>query len=115
MIDILTKSFPEKPFAKVSFGTSYNPNSNLKNDFLADPGSRMQMLALPSRPASIGSDLFGLTEPPDRPGPSSSRETIARANIRREKANAVAGLLQELGTANFAGPERGSAFNSSFV
>ncbi|HMJ64700.1 MAG TPA: TonB-dependent receptor, partial [Candidatus Binatia bacterium] len=115
MIDIVTKSFPEKPFAKVSFGTSYNPNSNLKNDFLADPGSRMQMLAFPSQPAMIGSDLFGLTEAPNRPGPSSSGETINRANTRRQQANEVAGLLQELGTANFAGAERGSPLNSSFV
>src|SRR5262249_35762486 len=33
-IDIVTKSFPEKPFLNFSIGTSYNPNSNLKDNFL---------------------------------------------------------------------------------
>src|SRR6185369_46726 len=40
-IDIMTKPFPEKPFVKATVGTSYNPNSNLKQNFLADPSSSM--------------------------------------------------------------------------
>ncbi len=114
-IDIITKSFPEKPFVKFSLGTGYNPNSNLRNDFLADPASSMSALALPSGPSSISSGLFGLTAAPAPPGPSSSGETVGRASARRQQADAVAALMQELGTANFAGTERGSPLNSSFV
>ena len=114
-IDILTKSFPEKPFVKGTLTTSYSPNSNLKNNFLADPGSSMGMLALPSAPNMISPGLFGLTEAPDPPGPASSRETQARAEARRQQADAVAGLMKELGTANFAGTERSSPLNSGFV
>ena len=114
-IDIVTKSFPEKPFVKFSLGTSYNPNSNLKHNFLADPGSSLSTLALPSGPSSISSELFGLTAAPTPPGPSSSSETIARGIARRGQADAVAALMQELGTADFAGAQRSSPLNSSFV
>jgi len=114
-IDIVTKSFPEKPFVKGTFGTSYNPNSNLKHNFLADPSSSTSFLALPSGPKSLNSSLFGLTDVPDQPPLSSSRETTDRANARRQQANDVASLLQQLGTANFAGSQQSSPLNSSFV
>ncbi|HXJ56719.1 MAG TPA: TonB-dependent receptor [Verrucomicrobiae bacterium] len=113
-IDIATKSFPEKPFLNFSIGTSYNPNSNLKDNFLADPSSSMHMLAFPSGPDPLQSKLFGLTDAPDPPGPASSGETRARAALRRAQADEVQGLLQKLGTANFAGAERDSPLNSSF-
>lgn len=116
-IDIVTKSFPDKPFVKVTLGTSYNPNSNLKNNFLADPGSSMSMAALPSGPDPIGSDLFGLIAPPPQPQPlnASSREPLSTAIARRNQANTLSSLLQELGTANFAGTQQRSPLNSSFV
>ncbi|TAK95815.1 MAG: hypothetical protein EPO07_15075, partial [Verrucomicrobia bacterium] len=114
-IDIVTKSFPESPFVKFTLGTSYNPNSNLKKNFLADPDSSMAWLALPSAPSSISSELFGLTSAPARPGPSVSSENQARASSRRAQADAAAGLMQELGTANFAGTQRESPLNTSFV
>lgn len=114
-IDIVTKSFPSEPFVKITLGTSYNPNSNLKNNFLADPASSMNQLALPSGPPALNPDLFALTDAPDLPGPAISRETLARAIARREQANAVQAFMQELGTANFAGEQRSSPLNSSFV
>ena len=116
-IDIFTKSFPEKPFFKFTFGSSYNPNSNLKDNFLADPASSMNFLALPSGPSDLDPDLFGLSDAdvPNPPGPSIRNETITRANTRRAQAEAVQELLQDLGTANFAGEKRDSPLNSSFV
>ncbi len=40
-IDIVTKTFPEKQLISLSIGTSYNPNSNLRDDFLiTDHGSK---------------------------------------------------------------------------
>ena len=114
-IDIVTKSFPEKPFVKATLGTSYNPNSNLRKDFLAAPESSMSMAALPSGPQMISEDLFGLRTVPTLPGPASTRETVATANARRQQANAAAGLLQELGTANFAGVQQETPLNSGFV
>jgi hypothetical protein len=113
-IDIRTKSFPEKPFLKFSMGTGYSLNSNIKK-ILADPASSMNQLALPSGPPGIGADLFGLLEPPRQPGPSITRETLDRANSRRHQADAVAALLQRLGTGNFAGEQRDAPLNSSFV
>ncbi len=113
-IDITTKSFPDRPFIKATFGESYNPNSNLKKNFLADPDSSMDMFALPKGPRALKSDLYGLTEVPPDPGTASSRETQARANERAAKADARQQLLQELGTANFAGTKQTSPLNTSF-
>lgn len=113
-IDITTKSFPEKPFVKASYGESYNPNSNLKNNFLADPKSSMSMFSFPSGPRLLNPELFGLSSAPLPPGPASSRETQTRAETRAEQANAAQSLLQNLGTANFAGTSRSSPLNSSF-
>ena len=115
MIDIITKSFPEKPFVKATFGTSYNPNSNLKNNFLADPNTSMDMFALPKGPKPLPQSLFGLTDPPKPPGPAIRNETLARADARREQANEVQALNEKLGTANFAGVEKTSPLNSSFA
>ena len=114
MIDIVTKSFPEKPFVKASFGTAYNENSNLKKNFLAAPQTSMAMFAIPSPPQPLNPDLFGLTAAPTRPGPAGTRETAATATARRQQADAAAGLLQELGTADFAGVSKSSPLNSSF-
>ncbi len=114
-IDIVTKSYPEKPFVKATVGTSYNENSNLKKDFLAAPESSMGMFALPSGPKPLDPTLFGLTQAPTRPGPAGTRETAATAATRRQQADAVTGLLQNLGTANFAGVSRSSPLNSSLV
>lgn len=114
-IDIFTKSFPEQPFFKFTLGTSYNENSNLKGNFLADVESRMSMFTFPTGPSPLQSSLFGLTDTPDAPGPAISRETLARAISRRNQANAVQSLLRALGTANFAGLDQNSPLNSSFV
>jgi len=113
-IDITTKSFPERSFVQANFKTSYNPNSNLKKNFLADPDSSTGIFDLPSGPKSLNPSLFGLEAAPDPPGPSSSRETQARAESRRQQADATAALLQDLGLANFAGVEKESPMNTSF-
>lgn len=112
-IDIVSKGFPEKPFLKVSLGTSYNPNSNLKDNFLADPRSSMGMVALPSGPNPLKPELFGLGIAPSPPGNAVSRETEERAASRRVDADLVAGLLKDVGTGDFAGVSRTSPLNSS--
>ncbi len=114
-IDITTKSFPEKPFVKATVGQSYNPNSNLKDNFLADPKSSMSMFSFPSGPKLLKPDLYGLTEQtrPKPPGPSPRRETQDGANTRAGQAKATQGLLQDLGPANFAGVSKESPLNTS--
>jgi outer membrane receptor protein involved in Fe transport len=114
VIDIVTKSFPEKPFVKGSVGTSYNPDSNLRNDFLAAPKSSVAMIALPTAPAPLAPEFFLLTENIDKPPNAVRRgETAKRANDRRAQANEVSGLLQALGTTDFGGVEKKSPLNSS--
>ncbi|HWN97623.1 MAG TPA: carboxypeptidase regulatory-like domain-containing protein, partial [Methylomirabilota bacterium] len=112
-IDIITKPFPEEPFVKATIGTSYNPNSNLKKNFLADPKSSMDMFALPGGPSALNRDLFSLTERINKPNNAVGSETPQRAADRRAQANKVSGLLQEMGTTEFAGVERDSPLNSS--
>lgn len=38
LVDIKTKTFPDEDFVKFSLGTSYNPQDNLREDFLSYPG-----------------------------------------------------------------------------
>src|SRR6185436_13959814 len=66
-IDIVTKPFPEKPFVKATVGTSYNPDSNLRKDFLADPGSSMKMWTIPGAVRGLDSKYFDLIENIDKP------------------------------------------------
>jgi len=113
-IDIVTKPFPEKPFVKANVGTAYNPESNLKKNFLADPKGSVRMYDLPSGPEPLNPELFALTENIDKPNNAISRETPERAAERRQQANKVSGLLRGLGTTDFAGEEKESPLNSSF-
>jgi len=112
-IDIITKPFPEEPFVKATVGTSYNPDSNLKSTFLADPRSSMDQFARPSGPAPLSPELFELTSRINRPNNAGTRETLQNAINRRNQADAVSGLLRSLGTTDFAGVNRESPLNSS--
>ncbi len=116
VIDIVTKPFPEKPFVKATVGTSYNPESNLRDDFLAAPKSSMSMFTIPGAPKPLEPELFDLTKRIDKPNNSvgGSGETPERAAGRRSQADAVSGLLRSVGTADFAGEEKESPLNSSF-
>jgi outer membrane receptor protein involved in Fe transport len=112
-IDIFTKPFPEEPFVKGGFGTSFNPESNLKSTFLADPRTSMDMFARPAGPAELTPKLFELTSRINRPNNAGTRETLANAVNRRQQAEAVSGLLRSLGTTDFGGVNRESPLNSS--
>lgn len=114
-IDIFTKSFPDKPFFKFSLGSSYNPNANLIDHFLADKEANMDMIGLPVPPEELNPAYFGLQNAnlPTQPGTAISSESVARARTRREQAEAVQSFMQKMGTANFAGVDRDSPLNSS--
>lgn len=45
-IDIVTKSFPEKPFFSVSLGGAYNPQVNLNDNFLTYEGGALDWAAM---------------------------------------------------------------------
>ncbi len=45
-IDIVTKSFPEKPFLSLSLGGAYNPNANLNGQFLTYKGGGLDWTAM---------------------------------------------------------------------
>ena len=116
-IDIITKPFPETAFVKGSVGMSYNSHSNLRDDFLADPKSSTSMFLSSDAPRELEPRLWNLndaTRPdPGAIGNSSSKETQLRATDRLTKADAVSGLLQDLGLADFGGVEKSSPVNSS--
>lgn len=113
VIDIFTKPFPEKAFFKVSVSESYNPESNLRDDFLADPKTSMDWIAIPQAPTPLKSQLFRLTERIDKPSNAVRSETLARAQQRRQQANDVSGLLRDLGPTDFAGVEKSSPLNTA--
>ncbi len=113
-IDVVTKSFPERTFLKFTTGYSYNENSNLKGDFLADPRSAMSLYDLPGAPRALDDQYFALSTAPPLPTRASVRETAASAATRRTVADTHQALLQSLGPADFAGVAQDSPLNANF-
>ena len=119
-INIVTKSFPDKSFVNFGIGGSYNPQVNLKDNFLTydggaydwagmDDGTR----ALPPGPLS-GRTFLDVPSPPiNAPAPTSPANITRRAqNIANaEKLNS---LTRALGPAKFGPHEAGAPLNHNF-
>ncbi len=124
-IDIVTKSFPAKPFFNVSLETSMNENSNLKDNFLVAPGSKMDAFGPGNRPEGLSELLRAYPidkQYPDpanfknaRPRTTSNRENQAGAISRRQQANELAGMLQSLGPTGFKASPQSSPLNQKYA
>jgi TonB-dependent receptor len=118
-IDIVTKSFPAKPFFNFSAETSYNDNSNLKDDFKVAPGSRIDLFGLGSQPKSLSPFLRSYPigdQYPEVPQFMNSRrrETADEAQARRYQAELAEHFLQQLGTTGFAPHNESSPLNNKY-
>ncbi|HOW65140.1 MAG TPA: TonB-dependent receptor [Candidatus Paceibacterota bacterium] len=119
-IDIVTKSFPARPFLNLSLETGFNPNANLNDDFLVAPGSKIDLFGLGNRP----DDLPGLlkkypigSQYPEVPSfqNSSRNETQARAEERRQQANLASDMLRALGPAGFQAHREKAPLNTKYA
>jgi len=113
-INIVTKSFPEKPFAAISFGLSYNTQASMNEDFLnykdgsldwagMDDGSR----AIPDKLSAP--ELITPTVPfsSGLPRAEDYKERVANADKVNE-------LTKALGTTEFAPSRDETPLNHSF-
>jgi outer membrane receptor protein involved in Fe transport len=119
-IDIITKSFPAKPFLNFSIETGYNANASGNPDFLVAPGSRIDHFGLGTKP----DDLPGLlrdypigSQYPEVPTfhNSTRNETQARAEERRRLADQTARMLDALGVTGFQGHTEKAPLNNKYT
>jgi hypothetical protein len=113
-INIVTKSFPEKAFANFGVGGSYNPQVNLKNDFLTYDGGRFDWAGIDdgtrALPGSLGGRGFIVVPPP----PFSAPATGPNRPIRIGQANQLQSMARALGPAQFGPVEDDSPLNHGF-
>ena len=111
-INVVTKSFPEKPFVSLSLGTAYNPQANLNDGFLTYRGGGLDWAGMDDGTRALSGSLERQTIPtaPISTGPSTS------INYSRNLNNAL--LLdqqtRELGTTEFAAKQEASPLNHNF-
>ena len=123
-INIITKSFPEKPFLKLSIGTAYNTQSSLNDEFLVAPGTSTRAVSLGNTEAPLPEPLrdpnlfqpggtFGdPTQVPRRRSPSN--ESPLSADTRRAQANQLQAYNQMLGPTAFQGEQATSPLDTDF-
>lgn len=115
-INIVTKSFPEKPFINVGTGGSYNPQANLIDDFLTYDGGNLDWAgmddgsrSLPGGPLSRKNFLAVPNAPPISGNPATQ---TGRNNI--QNAENINAYSRALGRAEFGPHEDDSLLNHNF-
>ncbi len=63
-IDIVTKSFPEKPFVSGSLGTAYNSQASFNDRFLTYHGGDLDWAGMDDGSRELPDELAGITPPP---------------------------------------------------
>jgi outer membrane receptor protein involved in Fe transport len=106
-IDIVTKSFPEKPFFNFSLGGAYNTQTTFNDNFLSYKGGGLDWLGMDDGTRALPDELLGQI-PPAFPGPSSGTPTSPNFGNRTNAAIRLDLMTRALGTTQFA-PTRDTA------
>jgi outer membrane receptor protein involved in Fe transport len=113
-INIITKSFPEKPFFSLSLGGSYNTRASLNDNFLSYKGGSHDWAAIDDGTRELPSELGGSDLKIPNPPFSSGRPTSSSYNQRVADANELQNLTRAMGVTEF-GPTREMApLNNDF-
>jgi len=113
-VNVVTKSFPAKGFATVSFGVEYNTQSSLRDDFLTYEGGETDWLGMDDGTRALPDELVGRTSLPDPPSNAPRNEPPAQAAARRAQADELARLTKSFQTTQFAPVKGDSPLNHSF-
>lgn len=113
-VDIVSKSFPSRPFASFSLGGAYNTQATLTEDFLTYDGGDLDWLGMDDGSRALPSALSNLKEPiPARVDTSGPRTNPGYTN-NIQNAEKLDQLTKAMGTTQFA-PERDAPpFNHNF-
>ncbi|MFO1497961.1 MAG: TonB-dependent receptor [Verrucomicrobiota bacterium] len=102
-IDIVTRSFPDKPFASVSVGTAFNTQASLNDNFLTYKGGAFDWAAIDDGTRALPGEVSGTVPTPParngRPGRPNYDPNIADQVLRLD------GLTRAMGVPQFA-PDR---------
>ena len=116
-IDLITKSFPEKPFFNFSIGTAYNSQASLNDHFLSYKGGGLDWAATEdgtrALPDIVGKDLPPGQRLPDAPVTSG---VINSPVYFQSLSNSVVvdKVSRELGTTEFAAQRETAPLNHNF-
>lgn len=100
-IDIVTKSFPEKPFLSLSLGGAYNTQSSFNNRFPSYSGGGLDWAAMDDGSRALPAELAGKT-PPNFPGFSTGPSSSPAYSGRLQNAQSLSDLTRAMGTTEFA-------------
>ncbi len=112
-VNVVTKSFPAKPFASVSFGAEYNTQSSLNENFLSYHGGATDWLGIDDGTRALPSALETASLP-GPPGLAPRNQTPEKAAERQAQANRLAQLTQSFQSTQFAAKETTSPLNQNF-
>lgn len=118
-IDIVTKSFPEKPFVSVSIGGAYNSQANLNGKFLTYNGGKLDWTGMDDGTRALP-DIFNTQAPITAdPKKNPAIPPIRQANLATNNpafANNVLNdkLVRALGTTAFAPHQESAPLNHNF-
>jgi hypothetical protein len=113
-INIVTKSFPEKAFANLGVGGSYNPQVNLKDDFLTYDGGKFDWAGMDDGTRALPGSLGGRTFIDAPLPPFSAPATGPNRPIRIAQANQLQAWAKALGPTQFGPVEDDSPLNHGF-
>ncbi len=112
-VNVVTKSFPEKPFASVSIGAEYNTQSSLNNNFLSSDSGSKDWLGMDDGSRALPGDLDNANIPPP-PRNAPRNQTTEQAAARQEQADLLQKLTKSFHSTQFAGTESTSPLNQNF-
>ena len=111
-IDIITKSFPEKPFLSFSLGGAFNSQATYNHRFLTYEGGGLDWAAMDDGTRALPKALTGQATP----FPPFASGVIGTPLYDQNVSNAVVldKLTRALGPAQFAPTREGPPFNQNF-
>ena len=99
-IDIITKSFPDKPFATFSFGTAYNSQATGNDKFLTYSGGSLDWLGMDDGTRALPSAVANSSIP--QPIYNTGRSTSPDFSNRVAQATLSNDVTRAMGTTQFA-------------
>lgn len=118
-INIVTKSFPEKPFATFGIGGSYNPEANLNKDFMTYDGGKFDWAGIDDGTRALpdmlsGREFLVSPQPPFNAPAPTTPANIIRRNRNIADANKLDAWSRALGPAQFGPVDETSPLNHGF-
>ena len=111
-IDVITKSFPEKPFLTLSIGTKYNTQASLNDHFLSYNGGGRDWTGMDDGTRALPDSLGNQVPPPRQP--STGPKNSPNFNQNLNNALTLDQLSKDFGTTEFVPAQEKSPLSQNF-